>query len=460
MYEYYNYEERARQAREEELKRRAAEQKKAEKKAKRRKWGSMIAMAVVFGLIASGIFISANYVHDLLFKRESKQAKIEQVTPAQEDTKEDTKESKQETAKESTDEKQEKEPVEINRVEGVQAQQVKQAGSEVNSVSAVAKEAMPSIVAITNKSLQEVQMMFSYETMLFESESAGSGIIVSQDDDELLILTNNHVVDGAQTLTVSFIDDESCEAKVKGTDASLDVAVISVPLDELKASTRDSIRIALIGDSDNLEIGEQVVAIGNALGYGQSVTTGIVSALNRDIDQGGIAEDLIQTDAAINPGNSGGALLNMRGEVIGINSAKLSDTTVEGMCYAIPISTAIPVAEDLMNREDRDKVESDEAGYMGIVGVVISEADAEKYSMPEGIYLQQIVEDSPAQEAGLQVGDIIKKFDGLNITSYAQLQEQLQYYRAGETVDLVIYRQVGGNYEEQTVSITLGKRMD
>ena len=319
---------------------------------------------------------------------------------------------------------------------------------------------MPSIVAITNKSLQEVQMMFSYETMLFESESAGSGIIVSQDDDELLILTNHHVVDAAQTLTVQFYDDEAYEAKFKGADSALDLAVISVPLSELKDSTKSAIKIALIGDSDKLEIGEQVVAIGNALGYGQSVTTGIVSALNRDIDMSGLKGGLIQTDAAINPGNSGGALLNMRGEVVGINSAKLSDTTVEGMCYAIPISKAVPIAEELMNREDRDKVDSDEAGYMGIVGVLISEQDAKKYSMPEGIYLQQIVEGSPAQEAGLQVGDIIEKFDGINITSYAQLQEQLKYYRAGETVDVKIYRQNDGTYEEQTVSITLGKRMD
>lgn len=462
MYEYYNYEDRAEKARQEEIKRRAEEQKKAEKKAKRTKWLSTIAMAVVFGLIAGGIFVSVNYVNDLFFNRNSKREEISQAEPVEEQPAKEAREEekKEDKEQEETGEEKAKSSVEINRAEGVRSEQVNRDADSINSVSAVAKSAMPSIVSITNKSLQEVQMMFSYETRLFESESEGSGIIVAQDDDEILILTNNHVVDGAQTLTVKFIDDEVCEAQVKGVDATMDVAVIGVPLSELKSTTKNEIKIALIGDSDELEIGEQVVAIGNALGYGQSVTTGIVSALNRDIDMANLDSGLIQTDAAINPGNSGGALLNMRGEVIGVNSAKLSDTTVEGMCYAIPISTAIPIAEDLMNREDREQVAEDEAGYMGIVGVLISEADAEKYNMPEGIYLQQIVEGSPAEEAGLQVGDIIKKFDGLSIASYSDLQEHLKYYRAGESVDVVIYRQEDGQYTEKTVTITLGKRMD
>lgn len=460
MYEYYNYEDRAEKARQEEIKKRELEQAKAAKKAKRKKWGSTIAMAIVFGLIAGGVFVSVNYVNDKLF---GKKEQIAQVQPFDNASKNE--EKAEETEKIAKDEPKEEdaekgEPATINKSEGVKSAQMNQASDTINSVSAVAKEAMPSIVAITNKSLQEVQMMFSYETRLFESESAGSGIIVSQDDDELLILTNNHVVDGAQTLTVKFIDDEACEAQVKGTDAAMDVAVISVPLSDLKSSTKEAIKIALIGDSDSLEIGEQVVAIGNALGYGQSVTTGIVSALDRDLEMNKLDGGLIQTDAAINPGNSGGALLNMRGEVIGINSAKLSDTTVEGMCYAIPISEAVPVAEELMNRENRDKVDEDEVGYMGIVGVLISESDAEKYSMPEGIYLQQIVEGSPAEEAGLQVGDIIEKFDGIRIASYADLQKQMQYYRVGETVDLVIYRQKDGHYDQQTISITLGKRVE
>ncbi|MCR5267278.1 MAG: trypsin-like peptidase domain-containing protein [Lachnospiraceae bacterium] len=466
MYEYYNYEDRAEMARQEEIKRREQEKAKAEKKAKRRKWLSTIAMAVVFGLIAGGIFISVNYVNDRFFGNRTEQ--IAQTSPSDRESKKEKEIGQTEKAEEAdeagdaakSEDNEQKEPAQINKSQGVYSEQVSQADGTVNSVSAVAKEAMPSIVAITNKSLQEVQMMFSFETRLFESESEGSGIIVSQNDDELLILTNNHVVDGAQTLTVQFFDDEAYEAQVKGTDPSMDVAVIAVPLSDLKSSTKDAIKIALIGDSDKLEIGEQVVAIGNALGYGQSVTTGIISALNRDIDMSNLDNSLIQTDAAINPGNSGGALLNMRGEVIGINSAKLSDMTVEGMCYAIPISKALPVAEQLMNRENRDKVEEDEMGYMGIKGVLVTEDQAELYSMPEGIYLQEIVEDSPAEEAGLQVGDIIEKFDGLRISTYAELQKQMQYYRAGETVELEIYRLRDGRYEEQTISITLGKRME
>ncbi len=457
MYEYYDYENRAKQAEAAELKRQAEAKLKAEKKAKHKKWWTTIAMAIVFGLIAGGVFISVNYVNDRLFgtKKEAQVAEAAPVEKAEEKTKEEI-----EINRKEEDATEEKGKVEINRSTGVHSEQVNNGTGTINSVSEVAKEAMPSIVAITNKSLQEVQMMFSYETMLFESESEGSGIIVSQDDDELLILTNNHVVSGAQTLTVQFYDDEAYEAKVKGSDSALDVAVISVPLSELKQSTKDSIKIALIGDSSDLEIGEQVVAIGNALGYGQSVTTGIVSALDRDIDMNRIKGNLIQTDAAINPGNSGGALLNMRGEVVGINSAKLSDTTVEGMCYAIPINTAIPVAEDLMNREDREELDADEAGYMGIVGILITESDAEKYNMPEGIYLQQIVDGSAAQKAGLQVGDILEKFDGLSIASYAELQETLKYYHAGETVDVTIYRQENGQYVEKTISITLGKRVE
>ncbi|MBR6451486.1 MAG: trypsin-like peptidase domain-containing protein [Lachnospiraceae bacterium] len=457
MYEYYNYEDRAQKAREEQLKQNELAQKKAAKSARRRKWLSTVAMAVVFGLISGGIFVSVNYVNDRFFRQNRTEASAEEQTEEKSFLIERAQKSEEKTEDAETKEET-KNSATINRSEGVK--QVAQDDGEINSVSEVAKEAMPSIVAITNKSLQEVRMMFSYETRLFESESAGSGIIVSQNDDELLILTNNHVVDGAQTLTVSFIDGEACEATVKGTDPSMDVAVIAVPLSELKDSTKKDIKIALIGDSDELEIGEQVVAIGNALGYGQSVTTGIVSALDRDIDMANLDSSLIQTDAAINPGNSGGALLNMRGEVIGLNSAKLSDTTVEGMCYAIPISTAIPIAEELMNRESRDRVEDGEAGYMGIVGVLITEDDAAKYNMPEGIYLQQVVEDSPADKAGLQVGDIIKKFDGIGINSYSELQDQLQYYRAGETVDLVIYRQKDGHYDETTVTITLGKRTD
>ena len=461
MYEYYDYENDADKARIEEARKRVEAQKRAEKKAKRRKFWGAVALALVFGLVAGGAFIGVNYLNDYLSGGTTASASEDKTTEKDEEkTKED--EKSEETVKEDDSEENEEkqsEPVTINKSEGIASEKTGKAESFA-SVSDVAKEAMPSIVAITNKSLQEVRMMFSYETQVFESESEGSGIIIGQNDSELLILTNNHVVDGAETLTVRFIDDEACEAKLKGSDSGLDVAVISVNLDDLKKSTRDAIKIALIGDSDSLEIGEQVVAIGNALGYGQSVTTGIVSALNREIETSGLEGGLIQTDAAINPGNSGGALLNMKGEVIGINSAKLSDTTVEGMCYAIPISTAVPTAETLMNRETREEVDEDEAGYMGIVGVLITRGDAEKYSMPEGIYLQQIVEDSAAEEAGLKVGDIIEKFDGITINSVSELQETMKYYRAGEEVELIIYRQDDGEYKEKEITITLGKRVD
>ncbi len=457
MYEYYNYENSASQ--QEELRRRQIEMRRAEKSASRRKVLLALVCALIFGVVSGGIFLGISVVGNKLLgtpnlltedgqKSSSIQAPVEEQQPVTEEKEEPAPEVQSEGS-----------DVAINKAEPAVATAPDE-NAAVASVTDVVKVAMPSIVAITNKSVQEIRMMFSYETQLYESESQGSGIIVGQDDDELLILTNNHVVDGAETLSVCFIDDEVIEADVKGTDASMDIAVISVPLDQIKESTQKAIKVALIGDSDALEIGEQVVAIGNALGYGQAVTTGIVSALNRDIEMAHLSSGLIQTDAAINPGNSGGALLNMRGEVIGINSAKLSDTKVEGMCYAIPINTALPVAEKLMSRASRNQVAPEDAGYMGIVGVLISRADSAKYNMPEGIYLQQIVENSPAEQAGLQVGDILKKFDDMSIDSYAELQNQLNYYAAGEKVDLIIYRQENGEYVERTVTITLGKRLD
>lgn len=460
MYEYYNYENNASQA--EELKRKQFEARKAEKAANRRKVGIALLCALVFGVVSGGIFLGINAVGSNLLGIESFLSEREQKADSGENTQKEEKKADQvEDAKEEkdTDAVASTGDVQINKADSVSTAGT---GTDavINDVTDVVKVAMPSIVSITNKSVQEVRMMFSYETQLYESESQGSGIIVGQNDNELLILTNNHVVDGAQTLTVCFIDDEVAEAEVKGTDSSMDVAVIAVPLDKIKDTTREQIKIALIGDSDALEIGEPVVAIGNALGYGQSVTTGIVSALDRNIDMANLDCGLIQTDAAINPGNSGGALLNMNGEVIGINSAKLSDTTVEGMCYALPINTALPIAEKLMSRASRDEVDPDNVGYMGIVGVLISDSDAKKYNMPEGIYLQQIVENSPAEEAGLQVGDILKEFDGMTVSSYGELQNQMQYYASGESVELKIFRQENGEYVEKYITITLGKRLD
>ncbi len=335
-----------------------------------------------------------------------------------------------------------------------------------SNVADVAEDVMPSIVSITNKSVQEVQDWFSRQTYQMESESAGSGIIIGENDTELLICTNNHVVEDSDTLTVTFIDDESYEAQVKGTDKENDLAVVAVKLDDISDDTRSKIKIAKYGDSDSLRVGEQVVAIGNALGYGQSVTTGIVSALNRDItasedgseDSATTYQDLIQTDAAINPGNSGGALLNMNGEVIGINSAKASESGVEGMGYAIPISKAMPILENLMSKQTRSKVDEDKIGYLGINGQGVSDQAVQLYNVPAGVYVTKVQSGSPADKAGLREGDIITKFDGTEVSDMSDLQERLQYYSAGETVELTIQTNKDGAYAEKTLEITLGSR--
>lgn len=336
--------------------------------------------------------------------------------------------------------------------------QLSKSSSTVTSdVSGIVEAAMPSVVSITNMSVQEVMSFFG-GTQMQESQSCGSGIIIGQNDTELLIVTNNHVVEGSQTLTVSFIDEESVEANIKGTDASKDIAVVAVALDDIGESTMEAIAVAQMGDSTKLQVGEPAIAIGNALGYGQSVTTGIVSALDRTIDMEGFDSKLIQTDAAINPGNSGGALLNANGEVIGINTAKLSDSAVEGMGYAIPISDASEVITTLMNRETRTKVSDEEKGYIGIQGVNVTEDSSKMYNMPTGVYINEVVKGGGAERAGLSKGSIITGLDGITIDSMSTLQEQLQYYRAGEEVTVTV--QVpgrGGEYEEENVTVTLGE---
>ncbi len=341
-----------------------------------------------------------------------------------------------------------------------------EATGTITGVSDVAAAAMPSVVSITNKSVQEVQNLYSiygYGAPTYEQESTscGSGIIIGKNDSELLICTNNHVVENSTELSVGFADESVCEAVVKGTDASNDLAVVAVKLDDISSDTMDAIKVAEIGDSDKLVVGQQVVAIGNALGYGQSVTTGIVSALNRTIDIDGYQADLIQTDAAINPGNSGGALLDMQGRVIGINSAKAAANGVEGMGYAIPISNAKSILEDLMNKKTRtDKVDEADSAYVGIAGQGVSGEMSSLYGIPEGIYLTEVQDGSPAADAGLQKGDIITKFDGSSVTSKQDLKTQLAYYAAGEEVPVTIQRQNGSEYEEQKVTITLGKLSD
>lgn len=340
-------------------------------------------------------------------------------------------------------------------------------GEGTATVEDVAAAVMPAVVSITNRSVTEVQDIFSRlyggrgGTYEYESESAGSGIIIGENDTELLICTNYHVIENADEITVGFVDDSIYSAELKGGDQSNDLAVVAVNLDDLSDDTLSQIKIAQIGSSDDLAIGQQVVAIGNALGYGQSVTTGIISALNRTIQLDTYTAEMIQTDAAINPGNSGGALLDMNGRVIGINSAKAAETGVEGMGYAIPISNAEPILEDLMNRETRTEVvDESESAFIGITGEAVSEEMASLYGIPEGIYVTEVSEDSPAQDAGIQRGDVITKFEGSSVTTMDQLRDQLQYYAAGETVTITISQAHDGVYEEQDVEVTLGALAD
>ena len=320
---------------------------------------------------------------------------------------------------------------------------------------------MPSIVSITNKSVQEVQSYFDMfgrgGGMQQEVESCGSGIIIGQNDNELLIATNNHVVADADTISVGFIDNQAYEASVKGTDADNDLAVIAVKLSDISDDTMKQIKVASIGDSDSLKVGEQVVAIGNALGYGQSVTTGIVSAVDRQVGGSEAENGFIQTDAAINPGNSGGALLNMKGEVIGINSAKLASTEVEGMGYAIPLSTASPIIENLMNRTTREKVSEEQAAAIGISGENVDSSISQAYGIPQGVLVAEVTPGGAAEQAGVIAGSVITKFDGTSVSTIEELKNLLTYYEAGETVDLVVKIADNGEYVEKTISITLGK---
>mgnify|MGYP000777286407 CR=1 FL=1 len=333
----------------------------------------------------------------------------------------------------------------------------------------------PSIVSITTKSVQEVQNYFGMYGMYGyapqqqeqEVEGSGSGIIVGKNDDELLIATNYHVVEGADTLSVAFTDGNAVEASVKGFDEERDLAVVSVSLDDVEDDTMDAVSIANIGSSDDLKVGEQVVAIGNALGYGQSVTTGIVSAKNRrmDSDNNTVTDgsddssdgvNLIQTDAAINPGNSGGALLNMEGEVVGINSAKYSDTSVEGFGYAIPMSDAMPIVEQLI---EKGQVDQSKAAFLGIQGQDISSSVASAYNMPQGVYVYQVVSGSPAEKAGLRQGDIITEFDGQTITGMTQLKQLIASHKSGDEVKMTMERLENG-YKEKSITVTLAAQSD
>ena len=379
-----------------------------------------ICLALVFGIVASAAFQASNMVAGKFLKT-SEAKEVKEVDPV-------------ESTKLSADSKSE----------------------ATSDIAEIAEKVMPSVVSITNMSVQQVQSFFG-GVQERENKSVGSGIIIAQNDSELLIITNNHVVQQNQALTVSFIDEESVEAQVKGTDAAKDLAVVAVKLSNIKDSTREKIKVASVGNSDSLKVGEPVVAIGNALGYGQSVTSGIISAMGRQLD--GIDAQLIQTDAAINPGNSGGALLNAKGEVIGINTAKVATDTVEGMGYAIPVTSVSSVIENLMNRETRTKVADGEQGYLGIEGVDVTSDSADMYNMPTGVYVANVTSGGGAKEAGLTKGSIITELNGITINSMTTLKEQLQYYRVGETVEVTVQIiDTKGDYRQETVEITLGKK--
>lgn len=452
-YEHYQFHEESRPALNtsgpsEHKKNRNSFQKKAE---------TTVALAVIFGLVAAVVFQAANFTADRFLNTGSSTAQIGTTQSV----------NLQEAVSDSgsTDE-----------------QTIADTASENGTVAAVARASMPSVVAITTVSVQEIPSFFGYGSRQYKSAASGSGIIVGDNDDELLIATNNHVVEGATTLSVCFIGDDvtnaetetvnagdngdlnvedAVSAKIKGTDADNDLAVVAVKKADIPEDTLSQIKIAQIGSSDDLVVGQQVVAIGNALGYGQSVTSGWVSALNRTIStDDGDSTGLIQTDAAINPGNSGGALLNMKGELIGINSAKYADSSVEGMGYAIPISKAKPILEDLMNRETREKVDSSEKGYLGVVLANLTTEAIQMYNMPTGAFVRGVEQNSPAQESGLCKGDIIVKFDGQKVSDGDDLMDKLQYYKSGEKIEAVIARANNGVYEESTIELTLGTRPD
>lgn len=326
-------------------------------------------------------------------------------------------------------------------------------------ITTVVKQVMPSMVSIGN----EFTERYSYFGQSFEQEekAAGSGIVVGENEQELLIVTNYHVIANADKLTVTFIDNTESEAQLKGSDANMDLAVLAVPLSELSNETRNKVLVAKLGDSESLQLGEPVIAIGNALGYGQSVTNGIVSALNREIDlSDGQKGVFIQTNAAINPGNSGGALLNCKGEVIGINSNKLGGDIVEGMGYAIPISKAKPIISDLMTRKTKQKVKDEKIGYIGIQPATVTPDISMLYGMPQGVFITNVIEDTPAEEAGLHKGDIITHVEGTKITCFEELQEEMKYHAVGDTIEIQVQRNGMNGYEEKEFKVTLSERDD
>ena len=431
-----------------------------------KKAGNTITLAVIFGLVAGLVFQAVNVVSDRYFKKDTTQTSVGTAETLSSAT--------------STDGTVEETGESAGNASNGSAAEI---ANEKGPVAGVAQAAMPSVVAITSVSMQEIRSFFGYG-MEYPSTGSGSGIIVGENDDELLIATNNHVVEGATTLSVCFIGsdvvnaeqetqdyasgngtldiDGAVSAKIKGTDEETDLAVIAVKKEDIPEETMNQIKIAQLGDSDDLVVGEQVVAIGNALGYGQTVTSGWISALDRTVQSdSNTYESLIQTDAAINPGNSGGALLNMQGELIGINCAKIASSSVEGTGYAIPISKAQPILEELMNRKTRDKVsDQSQAAYLGIKFADLSREAIQMYNMPSGAFVMAVYPGGAADNAGIEKSDIITKLDGQKVSSKADIDDKLQYYTAGEKIEIGVARINNGEYEESTITVTLGARPD
>lgn len=387
---------------------------------------AVIGLAIIFGIVSSGVFLSTSYIGtNILGLNKNSNSDVKATTTS-----------------------------------------VTKSSSVVTSdVSSIVNDVMPSVVAITNMSVQEVQNFWG-QTSQYQSESCGTGIIIAKTDNELLMVTNNHVIANNESLTVTFDDDTSVDADVKGTDSEHDLAVIAVPLDQISSKTMEKIAVATLGDSTALQVGEPAIAIGNAMGYGQSVTTGVISAVNREStttdEQTGETEEtgvkLIQTDAAINPGNSGGPLVNANGEVIGINSSKLASTTVEGMGYAIPISDVSDIIDNLMNQETKHKVSEEKKRYLGVKGYDVTEESAEKYNMPTGVYVAEIVKGGGAEEAGITKGNVITALNGTTVNSMEELQKELGYYESGKTVSVTIQvPENNGEWTEKTVDVKLGK---
>ena len=406
-----------------------------------RKFAGLVLSAMLFGTVAGGTMVGVNVLSD--------QYRSEVLTQASNDA-----------GSTVFGENASKNDSQGNSAQQLNASSANKTAETGGSVSEIAKNAMPEVVSITN-TIRYQQYGYTIFGQSGEQEAAasGSGVIIGKNDTELLIVTNNHVVEDSTALSVQFVDGKSYDAEIKGTDSDVDLAVIAIPLSSLSKETLNSISFAKYGDSDSVNVGDQVVAIGNALGYGQSVTTGIISAKNRDIStEGGTESGLLQTDAAINPGNSGGALLNMNGELIGINVAKYSDTTVEGMGYSIPSKKVKEIVEGLSQKTTRLKVSQDEKGYIGIQGKTVDSSIAEAYNMPKGIYIYKLLTGEGTDNSALQEKDIITKFDGQSVDSLEELSGLLSRYKAGEKVEVTVQRLSGkGEYQEKTVTVTLGK---